>query len=52
LARQWLTTPVTFAAANANKDLKSLRLFPPKRGSSSIVMVNGGLMAKRPAELV
>jgi hypothetical protein len=44
--RQWLTTPVTFAAANTNKELKFWGAFARTRGGSSILMVNGGLMAK------
>ncbi|MFZ0527367.1 MAG: hypothetical protein WAM40_17320, partial [Xanthobacteraceae bacterium] len=46
---QRLTARVTFAAVITNKGLKILAGFLAQTDASSIVMVNGGLMAK-PAE--
>ncbi|MGB6892070.1 MAG: hypothetical protein WBE25_11370, partial [Xanthobacteraceae bacterium] len=43
---QRLTARVTFAAVITNKGLNILAGFRPKADASSIVMVNGGLMAK------
>jgi hypothetical protein len=43
---QWLTTLEVLAAANTNKKLTTLGIFVPNGSSSTIVMVNGGLMAK------
>ena len=45
---QRLTARVTFAAVITNKALKILADFRAKADASSIVMVNGGLMAKPP----
>jgi hypothetical protein len=43
---QRLTARVTFAAVTTNKGLKILADFPANADASSILMVNGGLMAK------
>jgi hypothetical protein len=48
---QWLTTLEVLAAANTNKKLTTLGIFVPSGSSSTIVMVNGGLMAKATSEL-
>jgi hypothetical protein len=48
---QWLTTPEVLAAVNTNKKLTSWGIFVPNGSGSTIVMVNGGLMAKPNVEL-
>jgi hypothetical protein len=47
---QWLPTREVLAAANTNKKLTSWGIFVPTGSGSTIVMVNGGLMAKTTLE--
>jgi hypothetical protein len=48
---QWLTTPEVLAVENTNKELTLWGVFVPNDGASSILMVNGRLMAKAHTEL-
>jgi hypothetical protein len=45
---QWLTPPETFAAVIPKKVLKTIADFVPEADRSSILMVNGELMANPP----